>query len=268
MADHSISRTALTAVLVAASAALVARSWLQIQLIQNGMQEMLAKDVSFLVVPPILLLLLFPLWRGEKAFLKEQFRRTALTWRMAVTAIVVGILMRLMWWSQLIAGVSFGVYVSADPNAIVGPAISFSCVPPAVVFLGFFVMAFLVPLIEEVTHRGYVQSALQKRGAIVAVLASAAIFTIFHVPSSWPFAFFAGLVFGVQYWSTQSLWSSFISHATVNGLMLIDWRCLSIIWNPRPESIPIIGPGLVSVFLLTTCTVALLVVLRKMATEA
>lgn len=268
MADHSISRTTVTAVLVATTSALVARSWLQIQLIQNGMPRMLAEDVSYLIVPPILLLLLFPLWRIEKTFLKDQFRRQALTRRAAVTAIVIGLLIRLMWWSQLIAGVSFGVYMSADPNTVIGPAVSFRCASPAVVFLGFFVMVFLVPLIEEIANRGYVQTALKKRGVTLAVLVSAAIFAIFHRLSSWPFAFFAGIVFGAQYWSTRSLWSSFISHATVNGLVQIDWRCLSVIWNPRPESIPMLGPGLVSVFLLTTCAIGLLAVLRKMATEA
>ncbi len=229
---------------------------------------MLAEDASYLVVPPILLLLLFPLWRSEKAFLKFQFRRQALTWRIAVTAIAIGVLMRLMWWSQLIAGVSFGMYMSADPDAVVGPAVSFRCASSAVVFLGFFVMALLVPLIEEVTHRAYVQTALRPRGAAVAILVSAAIFAIFHVPTSWPFAFFAGLVLGVQYWSTRSLWPSLISHATVNGLLQIDWRCLSATWNPRAETIPLLGPGLVSMIIFVTCAVVLICLLLKIATEA
>ncbi len=229
---------------------------------------MLAEDASYLVVPPILLLLLFPLWRSEKAFLKFQFRRQALTWRIAVTAIAIGVLIQLMWWSQLITCVSFGIYVSTDPDAIVGPAISFRCASPAVVFLGFFVTAFLVPLVEEITNRGYVQTALQKHGATLAVLVSATIFAIFHTLSSWPFAFFAGLLLGVQYWSTRSLWSSFISHATVNGLVQIDLRCLSVFWNPRLENIPILLPGLSSIFVFVCCTIALLALLGKMAADA
>jgi membrane protease YdiL (CAAX protease family) len=268
MADHQISRTTLAAVLLATTAALVARSWLQIELVQGGMQQILAEDVSYLVVPPILLFLLFPLWRNEKAFLKIQFRRQALTWRIAVTAIAIGVLIQLMWWSQLITCVSFGIYVSTDPDAIVGPAISFRCASPAVVFLGFFVTAFLVPLVEEITNRGYVQTALQKHGATLAVLVSATIFAIFHTLSSWPFAFFAGLLLGVQYWSTRSLWSSFISHATVNGLVQIDLRCLSVFWNPRLENIPILLPGLSSIFVFVCCTIALLALLGKMAADA
>ena len=75
MASHTISRTTLVAVLVATLAALTGRSWLQIQLTQGGMESQVAADLAYLVVPPTLALLLFPLWRSEKTYLKNQFRR-------------------------------------------------------------------------------------------------------------------------------------------------------------------------------------------------
>lgn len=266
MAAHTISRTTLVAVLVATTAALTARAWLQIHLIQGGMQSPVAADLSYLVVPPVLILLLFPLWRTEKAFLANQFRRKDLTWKLALTAIAIGVLIRLLWWSQLIAGASFGVYTSPDPDAIVGPIISFQCGSPGIVFLGLFVMAILVPLIEETINRGYVQTALRHRGFVIAVVISSIVFALFHRFSSWPSVFLAGLILGSEYFLTRSLWMSLISHATVNGLIQIDWRCLSIIWNPSSDELPLLATGTAALALMTASLLILAILLRRLAT--
>jgi membrane protease YdiL (CAAX protease family) len=79
---------------------------------------------------------------------------------------------------------------------------------------------------------------------------------------------FAGLVFGVQYWSTASLWSSLISHSTVNSLILIDWRCLSGLWNPRTEDLPMLPAGLIAISICVICLGVLFTILREMATGA
>lgn len=268
MAAQNISQRTIVAVLVATIAALVARSWLQVRLIQDGMQSLVAADLSYLVVPPILIVLLFPLWRSEKAFLLNQFSRKNFTLKLALSAIAIGVLIRLTWWSQLISGVSFGIYTSSDPNAIVGPTLSFQCASPSIVLLGFIVMAILVPLIEEIVHRGYIQTALRHRGAVVSILLSALIFAIFHKLGSWPFAFSAGIAFGAQYWVTRSLWSPLLSHATVNGLIQVDWRCLSGQWNPRADELPLLVPGVTAVFVLVSSLTLLVFLLHRMATEA
>jgi len=266
MAAHTISRTTLVAVLVAMLAALTARSWLQIQLTQRGLQSLVAADLSYLVVPPILILLLFPLWRSEKVFLQNQFRRQDLTWKLVLNAIAIGFLIRLLWWSQLIAGVSFGVYASSAPDAIGGPILSFQCSSPEVLFLGIFVMAILVPLVEEIVNRGYVQTAFRHRGFIIAVLISSVVFTLFHQFSSWPAVFFAGLALGTQYFFTRSLWMSLISHATVNGLIQIDWRCLSVIWNPSLDRLPLLAPGTAALAVMAVSLMILAIILRRLAT--
>ena len=266
MAAHIISPTALVAVLVATLAALTARSWLQIQLIQRGMQSLVAADLSYLVVPPILILLLFPLWRSNAAFLKNQFHRRDLTWQLALTAVVIGILIRVLWWSHLIAGVSFGMYTSPDLEATAGPILSFQCSSAGVVFLGFFVTAFLVPLVEEVVNRGYVQTAFQHRGFIVAVIISSMIFALLHRLNSWPSVFIAGLVLGTQYYFTRSLWMSLITHATVNGLIQIDWRCLSVIWNPALDELPLLVSGFAALAVMTLSLMILTILLRQLAT--
>jgi len=263
-----ISRTTLIAIFVALTAALVARSVLQVQLLKDGFQSHLAADLSYLVVPVVMSCLLFPLWRTERPFLAAQLSLSALTWRLVIRALAIGLLLRLTWWCQLIAGTSFGIYQSTDSSANVGPVFSFQCASPAIVVLGLIVMTILVPLIEEVVNRAYVLSTLRRHGILVAILGSALIFAIFHKQSTWAFAFFAGVVLGLQYWSTSSLWPPLVSHATVNGLILIDWRCLSGQWNPRLEDLPVLQPGLIAIGLGVICLGILFVILRKMATGA
>lgn len=264
----TISRTTLIAVLVAMTAALVARSVLQVQLLNDGVQRYLAADISYLLVPVVMACLLFPLWRTERPFLAAQFQLSDLSGRIVVRALTIGLLIRIIWWCQLVAGTSFGIYQSTESAAVVGPVFSFQCAAPAVVALGVLVMAVLTPAIEETVNRGYVLSALQRRGFLVSVIVSALVFAVFHRLGSWPFAFFAGLVLGTQYWSAKSLWPSLITHATVNGLILIDWRCLSGQWNPRLEDLPVVQPGLTAMVIGIACLGVLFVMLRKMATGA
>lgn len=268
MTVREIRPVTIFAVLIALSAALIARSWLQVHLRQTGLSATVAADLSYLLVPATLVLFLFPLWTSEKGFIVDQLRASALTWRLALRAIVIGLLIRLLWWSQLIAGTSFGVYSSPDDDAVVGPVFSFQCASPGIVLLGVAVMALLVPIIEEFVHRAYVQTALQERGAFVAILVSALAFAFFHRQGSWPFVFLAGVVLGVQYWVTGNLWSSLISHATINGLIQVDWRCLSGQWNPPAAEIPVLAPGFAAAAMFVAGLIALLSILRAMATEA
>ena len=268
MAAHTFSRTTLVAILVATIAALIARSWLQIQLTEGRMQSLVAADLSYLVVPPVLVFLLFPLWKTEKQFLADQFRIRDLTLRLIVRALAVGLLIRILWWSQVVAGGSFGFYSSTDPDAIVGPIFSFRCAAPEIVFLGFFVMAMIVPLIEEITNRGFFQTALYRRGPVFAIVVSSMIFAVFHRVDAWPTVFLIGLVLGTQYRATRSLWSSLLTHATVNGLIQIDWRCLSGQWNPRPDDLPLMVPGVSAVLVFVSSLTILFFLLHRMATEA
>ena len=184
MSEHQITRTILVAILVAMTAALVARSWLQVEFVQDGMNRAVAADLSYLLVPPTMVLLLFPMWQTEKVFFEHLFRRQNLSISLVVRALAIGVLIRLTWWGQLIAGVSFGFYKSSQPDAVVGPVFSIQCEPAVNIILGLFVMAVLVPVIEETVHRGYIQTAMKQRGFIVAVAFSALIFAVFPTDRS------------------------------------------------------------------------------------
>ena len=243
-------RTVLTAVIVATTAALIFRAWLQIELLAKGLQRDVAADLSYLVVPPVLLVLLLPIWRQHGAFIATLFERQGLSLRLVLRALAIGCLLRLAAWSELIAGVSLGWYRNADPTAIVGPLFRFDCPAPQALALGFIVMVVLVPLVEETIHRGLIQTWLYKHGAVIAIGASALTFMLAHKPASWAFVFVAGVVLGVQYWQSATLWSSVVTHATINGLILLDWRCLRGQWNPPASNIPIWSSGLVSLCVL------------------
>lgn len=256
-------RKKIIAILLASVAALFARALLQIELQARGANREFAADLSYLIVPVILVLLLSPLLYQDRAFLSRQFRRSAITAKIVLYALLVGVLLRVVAWTKLIAAVSFGYVRSSNPNAVEGPLFHFQCSSLGVVVLGFFVMAFLVPLIEEVIHRAYVQSYVHHLGPVIAVLISALIFAVLHRPPSWFFSFVAGIVFGAQYWLTGSLWLALLSHATVNALIQLDWRCLRTQWNPPESNLPLWMPGVLSVVVLLLSLGGLIWLLKK-----
>lgn len=251
------------AVIVATTAALFARSWLQLELLQDGLQKDYAADLSYLVVPPILLVLLLPVVRQDKVFLVKQFRPSMLSPSIILRAVAVGTLLRVLWWSMTITGVAFGIFRNDDPSAIEGPLFSFQCPPAQVALVGFLVMAVMVPIVEEVTHRAYVQSSLRRRGPVTAIAASATVFAILHPPSNWSFTFVGGVVFGIQYWNSRSLWPSLISHATYNSLVQVDWRCLHGIWNPPISELPLWRIAMPATGMLVFATILIVCLMRS-----
>jgi membrane protease YdiL (CAAX protease family) len=252
----------LLAIVLAQAFALVVQAWLAGVLASRGYDSLDAHYLAYLVVPPILLLLLAPVLTRHHDFMVGLFGRRALTLRLVLAAAALGVTMRALWWSQLIAGISFGLTVNDDPLAIAGPVISWACPPPGSFLIGVLTMALLVPLVEETVHRGMLQSAFVHKGPIFAVMISATIFTAFHPPTSYGFVFLMGLVLGAQFWLTGSLWATIITHATYNGLVQIDWRCLQGRWNPPADSLPQTLPGLVALAVLLITSLAALALLH------
>jgi len=264
MNSRAPARTQVFAAILALTAALFARAYLQIILRESGYDKLYAADLSYLVVPPILALLLFPLLKQNSLEIRRQFAVTKLSGHLVLSAFALGVLLRLAWWSQLAAGVSLGIYRSGDSSAIIGPAFELQCPPAHVLATGIVVMAILVPIIEETVNRGLIQSALHRFGPWIAITGSAIVFTVFHPPGNWGFVFLAGVVFGTQYWITRSLWSSLITHATINLLIQFDWRCLQGQWNPHANDLPLVIPGAVTLVLLAFIGASILAILRYM----
>jgi hypothetical protein len=103
------------------------------------------------------------------------------------------------------------------PRAIAFPG-------PAVVFT-FESLALWTPLAEEVFFRGFVFAGLIPRlGVPRALLASALVFSIFHLSQGSPGVlvpiFFTGLLLAWLYYRTGSLWASIVAHGSQNAVAL------------------------------------------------
>lgn len=252
----------LLVIVLAQTFALFAQAWLSRFLSAHGFGKLEAHYLAYLVVPPVLLSMLTPLLLNNRDFLMQFFGRNALTIRLVLAAVALGVVMRIVWWSQLLTRVSLGLAVNRDPQAITGPFFAWGCPPPTSLALGLFVMALLIPVMEETVHRGFLQSAFVHRGRVPAILLSSLVFTLFHPPSSYWFVFLMGTVLGMQFWVTGSLWATMISHATYNALIQFDWRCLQGQWNPPPESLPMLLPGIISLATLLGASTLIVVLLR------
>ncbi len=249
-------------------AALLLREWLQSELSQSGMEPAVAKDLSYLAIPAILAVLLWPCLRGRTAQLRELFDRRLLSLRLVVIALLLGALLRVAYWAQLIAGVSLGLYRDPGADGSLHPEFGFACPALPLFVVGFGVMAILTPLIEEFMHRGLIQTSLSPRGPVVAIGASALLFMSVHRLSTWGFALAAGIVFGVLFWKTRTLWLPVLTHATVNAMTMLDWRCLRGRWNPPAEHLPIVPVAWVSLVVLAACVAAIAYLLCKKMPES
>ena len=258
-----ISVRTVIAIILVLVFALFVRAYIQLELRALNFEAGYAKDLSHLAVSPIFLLMLLPLIRDHKEYWRRVLDRHRLSVRLVLSAVALGVVMRIIWWSQLIVRISFGLTRNHDPAAVVGPEFSFACPHPQVIGLGLLVMALLVPIVEEFVHRGVLQSAFVHKGKPTAILVSAVIFTAFHTPSSYAFVFVMGIVLGLQFWKTQTLWASMITHVTHNGLIQFDWRCLRGTWNPTAEQLPVIVPGSVAITVLIAATACALWLLTR-----
>jgi membrane protease YdiL (CAAX protease family) len=248
----------VVAALLATFATLVARAWLQIQFVEDGMPRLQASDLSYIATLPMFVILVLPLVRTDRKFVVQQFRATGISLHTFAAAIVIGLLFRVAWWSQLVARISFGLISGDAESTNAGLSFSYQCPPLSIIGLGILVSAFLIPVIEEIVHRGYVQSLLKNRGPVVAIVVSSIIFTLFHRVEDWGFVFVAGTILGTMYWLSGSLWAPVITHAVINFTPQLTWRCMNLKWNPSADSLPLTGPGMVSmsVFVISTAGMA------------
>jgi len=261
--QQSAIRAPIFAIIIMQVCAYVARAALQIELGERGFETSYAADLSLLVVPLILGALMFPIMRSNWHSLTQLLSSQGINLRMILVAIAIGFLARTISWSKLIFSGSTGLVSNSDPNAIVGPLFSWNCPPLQVFLLGLVVWIVITPVIEEVVHRGLIQSSLMHRGRWTAILISALIFAAFHPPDSILFVFLFGIVFAVQFANSQTLWTTIISHATYDGLIQFDWRCLRGTWNPRIEDTPMIETAATSAAILLLSAAAIVVLLKR-----
>ena len=93
---------------------------------------------------------------------------------------------------------------------------------PLMLFLLVVTGALLTPLGEEVLFRGVIANALNKYGAWAGVVGSAAIFGVVHGPSVILLnAFMVGILTGIVFRKTRSVWPGLVIHCVYNGIWLL-----------------------------------------------
>ncbi|HEX5766410.1 MAG TPA: type II CAAX endopeptidase family protein [Woeseiaceae bacterium] len=231
-AYRPVFRVSVLAIMLFQVCALFARSALDISLVKRGMDRAIANDVSYLVVPPILAAFMYPYLRRHWTSLRSLFRPKALTLRLFMLAVILGLLLRVTYWALLTVLIWAGVIGNDDPDAVIGPLLGFDCPPLPVLALSVLTMSLMIPLVEEIINRGFLLHALLPRGVVASVLLSAFLFALAHQPGTYVAAFAAGILLAVQTLNSQSLWPSLITHSTYNLAAIVDWECFQIIWNP------------------------------------
>lgn len=92
------------------------------------------------------------------------------------------------------------------------------------IFIAFVSAAVVSPIYEEIFYRGFLYRWLRTRiGLIGAILISATIFTIVHIPTYnvMPVNFYSGIIFALAYERTNSVWPAVIIHGITNGIMVL-----------------------------------------------
>ena len=256
-----LSPSAFFAIVLVLVFALFVQALLQGRLTGAGYNAVAAKDWSVFATPVLVAVMLWPVWRPRAGYLIGLFPAHGLTAGCVFTAVAIGISLRLAWWSQLIAGIAFG-WTGSDAGP---PQFSarVDCPVPGALARGLIAMAVLVPLSEELVHRGLIQAGLLYRGRCFAVAVSALVFAAFHDPSAYPFAFLSGIVLGILFLRSGALWAPVMAHASYNAAAIVDWRCLQVVWYPDPSELPLPGLGAAAVLTLSICIAVTVLLLRR-----
>jgi exosortase E/protease (VPEID-CTERM system) len=90
----------------------------------------------------------------------------------------------------------------------------------------------LVPVIEELMFRGYIQTRIEGQGpawrAFVAIAIAAALFALLH--DRWIAGGLAGIIFGLLYWRSRNLTDAILSHAAANAT-IAAWALATGAWH-------------------------------------
>lgn len=169
--------------------------------------------------------------RGRGTWHEIGFRSTSPWW----VLLIFGIFM-----VQLLGVLIINVIVQQIVGTFENPQIAaltdergFSWLNFAVVFV---VGAIIAPVVEELVFRGLLYQWLRTHaGVVVAVLLSAAIFSVVHViPVLLPSLFVVGLILTLAFEWSQSLWVTIALHMFQNGLAIIALYAIQALDIPLP----------------------------------
>jgi uncharacterized protein len=113
------------------------------------------------------------------------------------------------------------IVIAGPPSDIQADYASASSGGPVLLALTLLAGAVLTPLGEELLFRGVVTNWLLRFGGWVAVPVSAALFALSHgVNNVLPVAFVVGVIAGLLFRATGSIWPGVVVHAIYNGYVI------------------------------------------------
>lgn len=228
--NNEWAKVPIFAILLFQLAALIARSAINVQLRDNGYDPLLAEDLSYLVVPPLFLLFMVPVWKQHGKLIRGLFKRNDLTWRASGTGLSLALV---IWFAVLLTDVALTAYeINTQSSSLrrVRLEVEWLCGHYLQVILGVVVTALIIPVIEEAVNRGFVLHFFLQRGKVFAILLSAILFAILHQPESLPFTFVAGIFFAYLTLHHSTLWPATIAHSAYNLLVQMNESCMTITW--------------------------------------
>lgn len=173
---------------------------------------------------------LLPIGFVRAAFMKMRvprspfFRRSGAGGRLLIGVSSVGLVMIL----QIL-------YSSVFPSSMMTMGVSEQTTPWELVLM-FFVYVAAPAVLEEFYFRGTVMRALTIHRKLLALLISSLVFALMHVSiEMFPIAFLCGLVLGVAYLATGSIWYAVLVHFVCNGV----WYAAEIIKALFADAYPI-----------------------------
>ncbi|MEM9208230.1 MAG: CPBP family glutamic-type intramembrane protease [Pseudomonadota bacterium] len=262
-AGAGIGVSTLTAVLLFQACALLGRAWLETVLTgRYGILPSVAKNASYLLVPPILVVLGTPVLLRYRRFLSALLSPATCRWQTVLLGAGLGVALRAVWWSGLIT------WASLDRHGVAEPLFWFACPPASQLAIYLVAMSVLAPVTEEIVNRGFVLHGLLHLGRLPALLASAALFAVFHRPATMVPAAAIGLALGATTLRTGVLWPAIAAHATWNGLIAVDWLCLHGVWIGTPAASPWRWAYLLSLPVLACALLCCVALIRGMAPAA
>ena len=212
-------RASLAALLLFELCALMLRGYAFVTLRDAGLDPLLTRNLSGLVMPLVIGLLMAPIIYHNRSALREQLSFSPLTVQIVLGSVLLGVALRGAWWvTQLFPIVMY----SSLPSELY-----FQCPDMATMTFTVFIMAVSTPIIEEVVMRGFVLRLLMPRGTVFAVATSSLLFGLMHRPEVIPYAIVAGVFFALLYIRVRNLWAPILAHATINLLSIFDQICLA-----------------------------------------
>lgn len=169
------------------------------------------------------------LWMMRKAYteLYTFAGTTAKTW---LTAIAAGIVVFIAWINLTADWMVMGDTTGFDPR-------NDEQIDWMLVTVRLFGAALVVPIMEELFWRSFLMRWIENQHfrsvdpgqtGLKALLIMSALFAVAH--SLWFAGFFAGIVYGLLYMRSKSLWSPILAHAVTNGLLGV-WIVVTGNWG-------------------------------------